>query len=210
MKRRSLAYLLLLGTIGATATVASPGFDCDKARTSAERMLCQDQGLASLDRETDRLYRLARDGQFTTRQQRKELQLAQRRWIKRRDDCWKVPGRQCLRDRYVTRIHALRTYYADARRADAQGISAGPLVLACQGFDSLIGLTFIGHQRDIAFIEWRNLAHAYVLERERGGPGVTYTGSSAEGAAVFRTNGDRAQLQLSDQMTMECRIEAPG
>lgn len=99
MKHRSLAYLLLFGAIGATATVASPGFDCDKARTSAERMHCQDQGLASLDRETDRLYGLARDGQFTTPHQRKELKLAQRRWIKRRDGCWQVADRQCLRDR---------------------------------------------------------------------------------------------------------------
>ena len=210
MKRRSLACLLLLGAVGATATVASPGFDCSKARGSAERVLCQDQGLAGLDRETDRLYRLVRLGPFTMPRQGRQLRADQRRWIKARDDCWgRQDARQCLRERYVIRIHTLRTHLADTGRTDAEGISTGPLVLACQGFDSLIGLTFIGDQRDIAFIEWRNLAHSYVLDRERGGPGVTYTGSSADGAAAFWTNGDRAQLALSDQVTMECRIDEP-
>jgi len=210
MTHRSLAYLPLLGAIGATAALAAPGFDCGKARSSTERLLCQDQGLAGLDRETARLDRLARIGQVATPRQRTALRADHRRWIKARDACWgRQDARQCLRERYAIRIHALRTHLADTRRKDAEGISTGPLVLACQGFDSLIGLTFIGEQRDIAFIEWRNPAHSYVLDRERGGPGVTYTGSSADGAAAFWTNGDRVQLALSDQVTMECQIGEP-
>jgi uncharacterized protein len=208
MKRLSHACCILLAATNAGA--AQPSFDCGRAAAGVEAMLCQDEQLASLDRELDRLYRLARDGSYATANGRDELKATQSRWIERRDACGEGPAqRWCLRDLYVSRIAELRVYYADARSEDALGISRGPLVLACQGFDSLIGLTFVGQSQDLALIEWRN-THAYVLGRERGGPGITYTGGSGDEYAALWVNGDDAQLLLADRPAMDCKIEPPG
>lgn len=52
MKRLSHACCILLAATSAGA--AQPSFDCGKAPAGVEAMLCQDEQLASLDRELDR------------------------------------------------------------------------------------------------------------------------------------------------------------
>ncbi len=48
----------------AAATSEGPSFSCDSARTSAEKMICADAGLAAADREMARLYALAKTSAF--------------------------------------------------------------------------------------------------------------------------------------------------
>jgi hypothetical protein len=125
MKRTLISILpfTLVALVGSSSVdAAPPSFDCAKAEGAAQQLVCKDEGLASLDRELSRLYRLAVSGKHTT----------------------------------PASLNELRQGYADARGQDDTGISTGPLVLACEGFDSLIGFTLVGEQKELVLIEWRN------------------------------------------------------
>ena len=97
---------LLLLIAGAAS--ADPSFDCAKASSSDEDLICAEQGLARLDRRMADRYRDALDraaaldaGANTTRD---GLKASQRGWIKGRDDCWKADDMaRCIEDSYHMR-----------------------------------------------------------------------------------------------------------
>lgn len=72
--------------------VAAPSFDCAKAESSAERLICADAELAELDSRLAARYADA----VTAAQVDNEsdalsnLRASQRGWIKGRDECWKA------------------------------------------------------------------------------------------------------------------------
>jgi uncharacterized protein len=77
--------------VGAThAQGAGPAFDCAKATGEVEKLICTDEGLATLDRKLDATYKAAlakaRDDVPNF------LRTEQRGWIKGRDECWKAKG----------------------------------------------------------------------------------------------------------------------
>jgi len=214
MKRTLISILpfTLVALVGSSSVdAAPPSFDCAKAEGAAQQLVCKDEGLASLDRELSRLYRLAVSGKHMTPARLDELKATQRGWIKGRDDCWKGKDlRQCVESNYMIRIHELRQGYADARSQDDKGISTGPLVLACQGFDSLIGFTLVGEQKELVLIEWRNQTHLYVLTQERAASGAKYSADSVDGHVVLWNKGDEARLELPGQAPLQCKVEQPG
>ncbi len=106
---------------GARAQAKGPAFDCAKAQGEVQELICKDEGLASLDRKLDEVYKAAlakaRDDvpQF--------LRAEQRGWIKGRDECWKVKTggpafltatwqatnvRECVEGNYRIRISELQ------------------------------------------------------------------------------------------------------
>lgn len=114
---RRAAFCLALAVIGAEPTLAQdePGFDCAKAKTPVEHVLCskEDDTLAWLDRTLARLYeqtRSAPGADVAT------LTVAQRRWLVTRDSCHGDAAtlRACLRPLYWRRIDVL-TAPADPR-----------------------------------------------------------------------------------------------
>jgi uncharacterized protein len=73
---------------------SAPSFDCAKAKTSVEKMICGDEGLARSDQAVAMLYRFApRKAQMFPHDQRE--------WLEMRDRC---TDRACLIDAYEERI----------------------------------------------------------------------------------------------------------
>lgn len=82
-----------------TATAAS--FDCARAHTSTEKLVCSDATLSRLDEQLGDAYRSAQ----RRVESRTALRDAQRKWLStRRDVCTDAP---CLRAAYLARIEAL-------------------------------------------------------------------------------------------------------
>ena len=72
------------------ADAQEPAFDCTKAESEVEKLICASDALATLDRELDEVYKAAMakaEGDMA-----KQLRTEQRGWIKGRNDCWKANG----------------------------------------------------------------------------------------------------------------------
>lgn len=88
--------------------VAQPSFDCGKAESDAEVLVCEDPGLAALDvAVTDRFkaaVEVARGLDVGAQEAVETLKAMQRGWIKGRDDCWKAEDlRDCVEFSYLSR-----------------------------------------------------------------------------------------------------------
>ncbi len=132
MLPRRILLGAVLGALTGAGHAASPAFDCKRAEGQIEQMICKDDTLAKLDKETTRLYGLALDARSMSTGRKKTLLAEQRGWIKGRNDCWKASdARACTTAEYIDRIHLLRQNYAGARTQDAKGISQGAVSVRC-------------------------------------------------------------------------------
>jgi hypothetical protein len=82
---------------------ASPAFDCTQARTSGERAVCSNPGLARLDRAMTAEY--GRAVSVSTPDMRDALRQTAHRFYAYRDRC---TDRQCIADAYAGRIREIR------------------------------------------------------------------------------------------------------
>jgi hypothetical protein len=80
-----------------------PSFDCARAATAVEFLICSSPDLAALDVELAKLYRAARANGATTSGQQAE-------WVKRCNTCG---SEKCVREAYQERIAALRPSGSD-------------------------------------------------------------------------------------------------
>lgn len=92
----------------AAASFAQPSFECSKAASEAEALICADAALAALDRRLAERYGAALTAidamDAGDAQAVKDLKATQRGWIKGRDDCWKAEDlRACVEDSYLIR-----------------------------------------------------------------------------------------------------------
>ncbi len=104
---RTLLVLALLFAFPALAE-EGPSFDCAKAESDAEKMVCGDADLAALDRLVADRYAAAlavAEGLDAGAEQAvDDLRAYQRGWIKGRDDCWKAEDlRACVEAAYLRR-----------------------------------------------------------------------------------------------------------
>jgi len=79
-----------------TPAPVPPSFDCAKAASEAEKLVCVDAELAALDRQLAQRYAEAE----------KKDPAVERGWAKGRDACWKEGdgARRCVLDAYRTRL----------------------------------------------------------------------------------------------------------
>ena len=92
---------------GAAAWSASPSFNCAKASSSVEKLICNDAELAGLDRSLSSLY--SRVLENSSAADKKRLKTEQRGRVKGRDDCWKSDDmRGCVAQEYRYRIDELK------------------------------------------------------------------------------------------------------
>jgi uncharacterized protein len=94
----------------------TPSFDCAKAESEAETMVCADYGLAALDNRLAVVYasELKKSGAS------KDLAATQRGWVKGRDECWKADDKKlCVEEEYRTRLSELQINSPDAMAATA-------------------------------------------------------------------------------------------
>jgi uncharacterized protein len=78
--------------------VSAPAFDCAKATSTVERLICADEELSAVDRAVGRLYAGVR------RSGRSRLSTSQSNWLKQRDDC---RDKSCLIAEYDDRLFEL-------------------------------------------------------------------------------------------------------
>jgi uncharacterized protein len=102
-----VALVVALCAHTASAWSANPSFNCAKASSSVEKLICNDAELADLDRSLATLYGRVLENSSAT--DNRLLKAEQRGWIKGRDDCWKSDDmRGCVLREYRYRIDALR------------------------------------------------------------------------------------------------------
>ncbi|MBU2050844.1 MAG: DUF1311 domain-containing protein [Gammaproteobacteria bacterium] len=81
-------------------TLQTPSFDCTKAQSQAETLVCGDARLAALDRQLAALYK-----RVQTSPDELDIAAEQRGWIKGRDACSRaVDPHRCLVESYQTRL----------------------------------------------------------------------------------------------------------
>ncbi len=208
--RRLVAAAGLMLAAGAAGAQERPSFDCAKAESSAETLVCADAGLAALDREVARLYALAAEGPHMTAEEKQILVATQRGWVKGRDDCWKADDlRTCVAAEYVSRIAGLRQSYADARSDDAAGVSLGPFVAECPGLDAVVGVVFVNADPGAVYLAWRD--RVAVLPQAVSASGARYAATLADGDYLFWNKGDTAQFEAPGiDGTLTCTLSEPG
>jgi uncharacterized protein len=196
--------VLLLALLAPGVEAAAPSFDCARAESAAEKLVCSDAALGALDQELARLFALARDDADLPAEQRSTLVAMQRGWIKGRDDCWKADDlRACVEAEYLSRILALRQESAVARSDDAAGISLGPFAVTCEGFAQPIELAIVKTHPELAWLEWPD--GFLVLTQTVSGSGVRYTAYGGE--TVFWMKGKEAMFDRPGAPDRACRIE---
>jgi uncharacterized protein len=103
----SILAAALLVIAASAARAEGPSFDCAKAGTAAETLVCGDAELAALDRRVAAVYRdalEATEGMADRAEAKAGLKAEQRGWIKGRDECWKAEDlRACVEDAYLRR-----------------------------------------------------------------------------------------------------------
>ena len=98
------AVVITLAVSFSGQAVAAPSFDCNKASTRVERMICDHPRIARLDSEMADAYRTAlRDSPWASANRR--IRAEQKQWIAERNRCG---APRCLRQLYKQRIDELR------------------------------------------------------------------------------------------------------
>lgn len=188
----------------AAAASVKPSFDCAKAQSEAEKLVCSDAQLAQLDNEVDRLFKLAEKNSYLTAATKAELVATQRGWIKGRDDCWKADDKKnCVAGAYAQRAMELRSGNANARSDDASGISSGPVLIECEGFDASIGAVFVRSDPGMVYLEW--LDRGVALVATESASGVKYVGSSFDGEYTLWTKGTDAIFNQPGKPDLKCK-----
>jgi len=125
---------ILLSPLSLLAATTNPSFDCNKAESESEKMVCSDPELARLDRELNRVYMLAFNNSALDKKGKRYLRAEQVGWIKGRDETWKVEDKKrYVTELYVLQIATLLQKYPASRVANNEGISSGPTTYDCSG-----------------------------------------------------------------------------
>jgi uncharacterized protein len=101
VRRVFLAAAFLL-SISIPAASYAASFDCKKATTEVEKMICADTVLSKLDEELSAAYNSSRQGM----KQDGGIKLSQKKWLKKRNDC---KNAICLKKHYEARLSVLRS-----------------------------------------------------------------------------------------------------
>ncbi len=99
-KKNTGAWLALALALVPPARAAS--FDCEKAQTQVEQLICADSELSMMDEDLATRYKAVMSAQS----QADALHQAQKEWIKVRNTC---PDLRCLKDSYVQRLRDIQS-----------------------------------------------------------------------------------------------------
>jgi len=190
------------GTIHSVTKDQQAGADCPPKISDGLALGCRAQ-FDAIDREADRLHQLAKTGKFMTRERPVELEAGEKRWHEDLHTCDYnyVNEIDCLSE-FAEHVHALRRDYADARSADAQGISRGPVPVTCDGIDAGIGATFIDTNPGFVVLEWSG--QSYTLIQTANDRGGGYSGEPLGNHYAFWVGGDDARLQVPGAKPVNC------
>jgi len=165
------AALLTALSCGASAQ-AGPSFDCtQKLTTSVEQRICQDPGLAALDRQLAETYAAAMAK--ATPAESHSLTTSQRGWIKSRNDCWKAKDAPaCVDAAYHNRIAELQARYRLVN-------PVGSARYLCPGAPAMeIAADFFATDPPTAMIAFSGATQ--FMTEARSGSGARYTGGGRQ------------------------------
>ncbi len=116
-----LAVLVLSGAVQAAS------FDCAKAQSKVEKMICADAELSKLDEEMATVYQLVIPN-VKDLEERKLLLVNQKKWLTSREWCDEnaYEGGTCLGDIYSARIDSLRALVAKAKGKESSTAQRKP------------------------------------------------------------------------------------
>ena len=208
--RQTVTSLTLLAVTFAAAPLRAegPAFNCAKADGEVEELICQDEGLAALDRKLDEVYKAALDK--AKNEVPPVLKAEQRGWIKGRNECWKATGadnpafltaswqatsvRDCVEGQYRLRISELQARY---RLVPMKG----PVFYACENNPANeIVATYFETDPPTAQVERGDRAATVWLVP--AGSGSKYEGQNLE----LWTKGDEATVTWLDE-EMTCKVK---
>lgn len=112
MQLRRILFPILISVPSLATAQDGPSFDCARASTSAEELVCADAGLATLDRRVAEVFAQAlvviRELDAGAKAAEDRLRATQRGWIKGRDACWKASDQHaCIEAAYLRREGSL-------------------------------------------------------------------------------------------------------
>lgn len=104
MKKLLIMFVCMMSV----APVQAASFDCAKAATKIEKMICGDAGLSKLDEELNVAYKTAlqdeKQATSTSSGQADTVKQAQKQWVKERNGCFDAG---CVKRAYETRLSTL-------------------------------------------------------------------------------------------------------
>ena len=208
--RQTVTSLTLLAVTFAAAPLRAegPAFNCAKADGEVEELICQDEGLAALDRKLDEVYKAALDK--AKNEVPPVLKAEQRGWIKGRNECWKATGadnpafltaswqatsvRDCVEGQYRLRISELQARY---RLVPMKG----PVFYACENNPANeIVATYFETDPPTAYVERGD--RSVIAWLVPAGSGSKYEGQNLE----LWTKGDEATVTWLDE-EMTCKVK---
>ncbi len=207
MKKMLFAAILLsmLPTLVLFAETTKPSFDCTKAESDAEKLVCSNEQLALLDRELARIYSLTINSPTLDTKEKKYLRASQLGWIKGRDEAWKVKDKKrYVADVYLLRIAEIRQQHPASRATDSNGISTGPITYDCSG--DRIEAYFIQADPPRAVVYHNNTPSVFTLVRSANG--AKYVGEYVDGRVEFWTKGQEALFTIMDGNKLKCMEKA--
>ncbi len=180
---------------------ADPAFDCSKAESSAEELICSNDDLAGLDQDLARVYKDAVAAVETYADKDEalaDLKAFQRGWVKGRDDCWKADSElACIKATYERRIAELTARY---------GLIEGqkPVFYTCNGnpADEIVA-TFFPTTPPSARLE-RGDTTEIVVEGPTGS-GARYVGDFG---ILFWIKGDEAMVEWPQGTSFDCKVRS--
>ena len=183
------------------ALAAEPAFDCAKAESSAEELICSNEDLAALDRTLADIYAEAVKaiGTFADKDTAlKEFKAYQRGWIKGRDECWKADDElACIKADYEYRIAEITAKY---------GLIEGqkPVFYMCNDnpADEIVA-TYFPTTPPSARLE-RGDSTEIVIEGPTGS-GARYLGNFG---IVFWIKGDEAMVEWPQGTSFDCKVRS--
>ncbi|WP_434050952.1 MAG: MliC family protein [Roseibium sp.] len=183
------------------AVAADPAFDCAKAESSAEQLICSNDDLAKLDRTLAGVYGEAVKaiGSFADKDTAlQEFKAYQRGWIKGRDECWKANDElACIKSDYEHRIAEITAKY---------GLIEGqkPVFYMCNDnpADEIVA-TYFPTTPPSARLE-RGDSTEIVVEGPTGS-GARYQGNFG---IVFWIKGDEAMVEWPQGTSIDCKVRS--
>jgi len=178
----------------ATASVEAPSFSCDGvAAGSIEELVCQDTGLAALDRQLARVYDQAVE--IAINEHPPMLKAEQRGWVKGRNECWKSEDRRaCVESEYRHRIAELQARY---RLVSAKG----PIFFVCddQPANEVV-VTFFDTEPPTLVAEYGD--RVSLMYSQPSGSGTRYEGRNE---TFWEHQGEAMITWGFEAPTMKCR-----
>jgi len=100
--KMKMGVLLVLLPLCLAAEAQGASFDCEKAGTAVEKLICADAELSKLDEEMTAAYKTA----LQDEKQPDSVRQTQKKWLKERNNCPAVDA-GCVKRAYETRLHIL-------------------------------------------------------------------------------------------------------